>query len=84
MIWIDLISEGVQEPDGIDLQDGMYRPRSCLQILENVVREKLDDIHECIGRRHTKLRGRSKLSMIKDQQTKGTNLRRGPPSCDCG
>lgn len=50
-----LISERQQETDCIDLQNRVYGVWSSLQILEDVLGEKIHYIHSCIDRRHAKL-----------------------------
>ena len=50
-----LITEGQEKPDRVDLEDRVNRSLCGLQILEHMVREKLDDVHLGIGRRHAVL-----------------------------
>ena len=77
-----LVPERVQEPDRVDLQDRMHRARLRLQVLEDMVREELDDIHERVRRRDSMLRQPRIISFphhIPTRPRESTYLRRAPP-----
>ena len=50
-----LASEGVEELDGVDGEDGVDRARCCLQIGINVLAKELDNVDKMICRGHSKL-----------------------------
>ena len=52
---LHLCTECIQKPNGVNLEEGVYRARSCLKVLKDMLREELDDIHKCIGTRHAVL-----------------------------
>jgi hypothetical protein len=51
----DLISERVQEFDGVNRENRVDGPLGSLQVGEDVLAEELHDIDKNIGRRHTEL-----------------------------
>lgn len=51
----ELCSEGVEEADGVDLEEGVYSSRGSLEILEDVLGEEPDNVDQGVGGNNTVL-----------------------------
>lgn len=57
LLFRELVPERVQKPDCVDLEDGVYSAGVGLKVLEDVLREEIDDVDERVRRRDACLCG---------------------------